>query len=260
LTMGDRIDLTGKSVLITRPAGRGADLIAELKNRGADVTHRPAIRFEPAGNRAKILETVRSLKRYRWIVLTSPTAVRFFLDAVRESGTPIDANGPWFAVPGEGSANALRAGGLEPRLVAREADAESLGVEMAQGDLTGVPVLWPRAESARSALREKLHEAAADLAEIVLYRTVPCSACASIQAELHEGRYGAVLYSSPSSFRSLLEAVPDLPATLPESVKCIAIGEVTAAAIRSAGGRVDQVAIDPGKAAILSAIETAFSP
>jgi uroporphyrinogen-III synthase len=258
--MGDRIDLTGRSVLITRPAGHGADLIAELENRGAVVTHRPAIRFEPAGNRTNILETVRSLKRYRWVVLTSPTAVQFFLDAIRESGTPIVADGPWFAVPGEGSANALRAGGLAPRLIARGADAESLGVEMAQADLTGVPVLWPRAESVRDALRSKLNEASAKLDEIVLYRTVPCIECASIQAALHQGRYGAVLYSSPSSFRSLLQSAPTFPATLPEGVKSIAIGEVTAAAVRSAGGRVDQVAIDPGKAAILSAIETAFSP
>ncbi len=257
--MGGDIDLTGRSVLITRPAGRGAGLIKELRDRGADVTHRPAIGFESAGNPTKNLETIRNLERYRWIVLTSPTAVRFLLEAVRASGGALSADRPWFAVPGEGSAGALRNGGIEPRLVARTADAGSLGAEMAEGQLAGVPVLWPRAESARDAVRKRLLEAGAILDEIVLYRTVPSRECASIQADLHQRRYDAVLYSSPSTFHSLLQAVAKLPATLPKGVRSIAIGEVTAAAIRSAGGRVDQVAGDPGETAIMNAIQAAFS-
>jgi len=257
--MGGGIDLTGRSILITRPAGRGAGLIKALQNKGAEVTHRPAIDFEPAGDPTKNLETIRNLERYRWVVLTSPTAVRFLLDAVRESGVALSADRPWFAVPGQGSAGALRDGRIEPRLVARTADAESLGAEMAEEGLTGVPVLWPRAESARDAVRSRLLEAGAILDEIVLYKTVPSSECARIQADLHQRRYDAVLYSSPSSFRSLLQAVAELPATLPKGVRSIAIGEVTAAAIRSAGGRVDQVAGDPGERAIMDAIQAAFS-
>jgi uroporphyrinogen-III synthase len=130
---------------------------------------------------------------------------------------------------------------------------------MAEGQLAGVPVLWPRAESARDAVRKRLLEAGAILDEIVLYKTVPSRECASIQADLHQQRYDAVLYSSPSSFHSLLQAVAELPATLPKRVRSIAIGEVTAAAIRSAGGRVDQVAGDPGETAIMNAIQAAFS-
>jgi len=249
--------LGGRSILITRPEKRGASLAAALAELGALVEHRPSICFEPAWSRNAALKILDDLERFRWIVLTSPTAAEFFLEAAGDADASLKE--ARFAVPGEGTAGVLRTSGIEPALVAERAYAATLAAELAERGLRDVPVLWPRPESARRILAEILRGAGARLTEVVLYRTLPAAGCPEILEDLAAGRYDAVLYGSPSSFRCLFQTGGPGPADLPDRLRSVAIGKVTAEAIRKAGGRVDRVADPPGEKGILAALVDLFS-
>jgi uroporphyrinogen-III synthase len=82
-------------VLVTRPAGPGADALAErLRHRGFDAVHVPLIAIEPAG------DDPIDLSAYDWVVLTSPNGARELLR--RASGAL-----PRRAVIGQATAEAL---------------------------------------------------------------------------------------------------------------------------------------------------------
>jgi uroporphyrinogen III methyltransferase/synthase len=188
-------------IAVTRTAETAGALADRLAAEGFDVVVCPLIRIEPIPGPA--LDPTG----YDWVVVTSRVAARELARRLASLPARLAAIGP-------GTAEELRAAGLEPDLVARRSTQEGL-VE----DLRGAGrILFPGAEGAREVLARDLG------AETVpLYRTVAVERDGFPDADL-------VLLASASAARALAALRRDLP--------CVTIGPLTTEAARAAGLQV----------------------
>jgi uroporphyrinogen-III synthase len=179
--------------------GTDARLGERLQEAGFEVVAVPVIRIE------EIDGPPIDAERYDWILVTSRNAVGPLLS--RLTGTPKKV-----AAIGPGTAEALRANGVEPDLVAERSTQEGLAAELAP--FAG-PVLHAAAEGARDVLVRDLG------AELVpLYRTVGVHVASFPDVDL-------VTLASASAARAL--------ATIRTDLACVSIGPVTSEEARSLG-------------------------
>jgi uroporphyrinogen III methyltransferase/synthase len=189
-------------VILTRAREGSEQLAARLRADGFEVEECPLIGIEP------IEGPPISALGYDWVILTSARAVELLLDRLEGPLPPA-------AVIGPGTAEALRAHGIEPRVVAAVATQEGLLAELPR---PAGRVLFAGAEGARELLAREL---GADV--VSLYRT----------AELRPERFpegDLVALASASAARSLARLGVDLPV--------VSIGPVTSEAARRNGLRV----------------------
>src|SRR5690348_6611042 len=79
--------LSGKRVLVTRPAHQSAEFAAALQAAGAEPILAPTIEMVPPDDRPAAVQAVNAASEYAWIVFTSANGVRAFfevLDSRRE--------------------------------------------------------------------------------------------------------------------------------------------------------------------------------
>jgi len=138
--------------------------------------------------------------------------------------------GAEIAAIGPGTERALAERALAADVRPGRAVAESLLEALSERGLAGRRILIARAERARDLLPDGLAERGAEVTVMPLYRTVaeppdPGTVAAA-------GRADAVTFSSASTVRFFLEA---MPAGLPPGARAISIGPITSAALREAG-------------------------
>jgi uroporphyrinogen III methyltransferase/synthase len=179
--------------------GTDARLGERLREAGFEVLAAPLIRIEAIGGPAI------DAGRYDWILVTSRNAVDPLLQRLVGAPRRVAAIGP-------GTADALRARGLEPDFVAERSTQEGLAVEL---PAPAGPVLHAAAEGARDVLARELG------AELVpLYRAVAIGMASFPDADL-------VVLASASAARALAPLRTDLP--------CVSIGPVTSEEARGLG-------------------------
>jgi uroporphyrinogen III methyltransferase / synthase len=179
--------------------GTDPRLGALLRAEGFEVVECPLIGLEALEG-----SSVRALD-YDWLVLTSRHGVELLF---RRLDGPL----PQVAVIGPGTAEALRAHGVEPDLVARRSTQEGLLEELPR---PAGRVLFAGAEDARDVLVREL-----DADFVPLYRTVELKPDAFPDGDL-------VVIASPSAARALAETGARIP--------CVSIGPVTSAAAELQG-------------------------
>jgi uroporphyrinogen-III synthase len=80
-------ELTGFRIGVTAHR-RGADLVAALERRGAQVVHAPALRISPAAEDARVVEATRTLLAHRpdVVLVTTAYGLRQWFDAADAAG------------------------------------------------------------------------------------------------------------------------------------------------------------------------------
>jgi uroporphyrinogen-III synthase len=244
--------LHGRSVVVTRAAEQASRLVAILAHLGATVVEVPTIAIvdAPDGG-AALADAVAQIDRYDWVVLTSTNGVQRFLAAVGGAAPA----GVRVAVVGPGTADAVRAAGVEPDLLPDRFVAEALLEVFPPGPGR---VLLPQASVARPVLADGLRAAGWDVDAVVAYRTV---AARPGPAVLERAAVAdAVTFTSGSTVTGYLAAAG--PDGVPPVVVCI--GPVTAAAAEKAGLPVTAVAaehtIDGLAAAVVGVLSTRPMP
>jgi uroporphyrinogen-III synthase len=189
-------------VIVTRPRDQAGPLVERLEALGHEVVACPLIEIEPLGS-----EPVE-LAGYDWVIVTSPNGAR---ELVRR------ARGPWprVAAVGPGTAETLRADGIEPDLVPRVSSQDGLLEEFPRH---GGRVLFTAAEGAR---RRPIDELGADF--VPLYRT-------RLVRPEQPPEGDVVVLASGSAARSFAELGAAVPA--------VTIGPQTTGAAERAGLRV----------------------
>jgi uroporphyrinogen-III synthase len=207
----------GRTIVLTRPAGRNERLAARLRDTGYQVVVCPLVEIEP-------IETgpVR-LDGYEWLVLTSARGAR----ELRRRSVGRAAR-----VAAIGRATAEAWGDVD--LVAEVSTQEGL---LALLPRPAGRVLFAGAEGARRLLVEEL---GADF--VALYRTSPSQLAAAPRGDL------AVL-ASPSAAQALAAVAPTMPV--------VSIGPETTAAARGAGLSVLAEAAEPSLEGLVSAVAEA---
>jgi uroporphyrinogen-III synthase len=136
-------------VIVTRPRAQARPLVAALEALGADVVECPLIEIERTSDQPV------DGTGYDWLVVTSPNGA----DEIARRGV----NLPPVAAVGPGTAESLRAHGIEPAFVPRESTQDGLLRELPR---PAGRVLFAAAEGAR---RRPIEELGADF--VPLYRT-----------------------------------------------------------------------------------------
>jgi uroporphyrinogen-III synthase len=136
-------------VIVTRPRDQARPLVAALEALGAEVVECPLIEIE------RLSDDPVDGSGYDWLIVTSPNGA----DEIARRGV----NLPRIAAVGPGTAETLRAHGLEPSFVPRESSQEGLLREFPR---PAGRVLFAAAEGAR---RRPIEELEADF--VPLYRT-----------------------------------------------------------------------------------------
>jgi uroporphyrinogen III methyltransferase/synthase len=252
--------LRGRCVLVTRPREQAAELVEGLRRRGAKVVESPVIRIEAPADLAPLDAAIARVPDFDWIVFTSANGVRSFLGRMQALNHTFPRGGPQVAAIGPATAATLKTEGIRVDVLPQRFVAEEVFEALRQtGPLEGKRVLLPRADIAREALPELLGAAGAEVEVVVAYRTVAATEEIASALELvREGRVDVVTFTSGSTVRSFLSAVPDRE-ELRGKFASASIGPITSRALRDAGFEPDIEASVYTVDGLIDAIERFFS-
>lgn len=216
--------LAGRRLLLTRPDD-GTGLADRLAGLGATVVHVPATRVIPdpdgiAAARAAYAES-------DWVLWTSGRAVALVL------GEGVPPGRPRAAAVGPATAEALRARGIAPAVVAAQADQDGLLAALrATGPLTGARLLFPAAAGARTTFEDGVRADGAVVQRVTCYASAADPAAATALADARAtGDIDLVLLTAPSTAQAWAAAAGAAAATLPAA----SIGPQTSLACRALG-------------------------
>jgi len=241
--------------VVTRDREGAAPYAAALAPLGLDVVAMPVTRIEPPADPGAL---GRALGRggHAAIVCASARSAAALVAAAGAPGAGIAALPEVWAV-GPATAGALAAAGIRAILPEGVRDGASLARALvASRELAGARVLVPRAEEGREEAIAVLRAAGAEIDDVIAYRTVAAPAgdpaLAEGRALLASGEAAVCVVLAPSQVAALarLVALPPLAFA--------AIGETTAAALRSAGAATVAVAESPTPAGIASAVRSVY--
>ncbi|MEE3337750.1 MAG: uroporphyrinogen-III C-methyltransferase [Candidatus Latescibacterota bacterium] len=193
--------LFGRRVLITRSREQSRPLRLMLEAEGGEVFELPLLHLTGPENPAPLETALSELEHYDWVVFTSPNAVRFFFDPLRESGRDARALGHC-RVAAIGSATASRLGevGIVPDLTPTSHSAAGLAEAFAQIDLEGARVLIPSSALGATELDQELERRGATVARVTAYENLPpVPESVSIPEELTDDAIDCVVFASPSA-------------------------------------------------------------
>lgn len=165
--------LSGKRVLVTRPAHQSAEFAAALQAAGAEAILAPTIAMVPPEDPAAAVQAVNAASHYAWIVFTSANGVRAFfqvLDARREDARAL--GNAKIAAIGIKTSQTLLAHHVYADLVPQSYIAEDLARALIAASKPGDRILIYRAEEARDVLPDQLRAAGRDPHVVAAYKTV----------------------------------------------------------------------------------------
>ncbi len=248
--------LFGLHVLVTRAAAQADSWLRALEEAGATAEAIPMIRTEPIREGAALQAALASLEEVDWLVLTSANAVREFAGRLAERGRELRTLRARVACVGPATARAAEEAGFPVHLVPERTDARGVLAALREaGPLAGRRVLLPRAEQGRETLPEGLRADGARVDVVPVYRTVSAEVDAPA---LLRGDFDALTFASPSAVRPFADALAEAAREAARRALVVAIGPVTAEALRARGLPPDVVPPRAGAAALVEALAQAL--
>ncbi len=152
------LPLSGIRAVVTRPRELSSRLSAMLREKGAEVIELPTIRIEPVHEHGEPERACRNIAagKYEWIVFTSPSGVRVFMDTFLQENDIRDLAYSRIACMGKGSEAELKKYGIRPDMIPSVYDGLHLGRELSRMLRDGDRVLIPRARIGNKELVEEL--------------------------------------------------------------------------------------------------------
>jgi uroporphyrinogen-III synthase len=254
--------LTGKRVVVTRAAEQSESLCSELQARGATPILLPLIGFAPPEDFAPLDAALCDFSQFDWLFLTSQNVLRSLLErcASLRISLPDAAGTVRIAAVGPATAHAANDAGLTIAHVAANHQGLALAEEL-HAELLGCRVFLPRSDRANPELPGTIRRLGAEVIEAIAYRTVrPGDPDPTVLSAISDGEADAILFFSPSAvqhFRDLL-GESKLRAIQARTIS-VAIGPVTARALKDAGIEHIISAKDTNISAVLAVLEKYFA-
>ena len=260
----DERSLAGRRVLLTAASGRAVDAVARLSAVGIEPVCISLIRTEPCGE-TSLREVLARGAEFAWVVLTSRTAARRYIDGVhgiastdedaagdgdeRGSGEPAAGNvarrtGPKLAAVGPSTKTELEAAGMHVDFMPGEYRGAVLAEQLPI--VAGEAVLLPQAVDANRDTERILTGRGAAVTRVATYRTLRAEPSDRERAEIMHG-FDAMLLTSGSQAASLAEVLaeagfspggPPVSAAVSAANEVLCIGPTTAHAATDVGFRV----------------------
>lgn len=227
----NRRPLHGRTVVVTRARAQASTLTATLAELGAEVLELPAIRFEPRIDSDEVADAIAALHTYALVCLTSTNAVEQLFAAMRAQG--LDARAlaaATVAAIGPSSARSLAKHGVIADIVAERYAAEGIIEALEPVDVSGKPVLIPRAEKARDELPDWLAGRGAKVDVVTLYETFPEQLSEDQLAAAANADY--LTFTASSTVHNFVDAMGD---RIPRAARVVSIGPATSHTARELG-------------------------
>lgn len=256
MLMPDKKPLSGRRIVLTRPAGTSAGWRTRLEAQGATVIDLPLIQVTKDVNLDTLAEVFQELSRYEWIIFTSVNGVKFFFDEFHRVFDDIRSIGlVRIAVVGEATAAAVREQHLRVDLQPKKASGDELAKELiSRESMDSAKVLVVTGNRNRDNLIEQLHEARTIVDQLPVYKTEETDLSADpVAADFRAKGADAILFASPSAAQSFFDqaAVLKLGAKAKRPLAG-SIGSTTTAAMKQLGLPVD---FESGEASLDSLVE-----
>lgn len=228
--------LAGVKVCVTRPKELISTMSSLLRKEGAEVLEMPAIAVKPVEDKAPLEAAIADLSagKYQWIVFTSPSGVRIFMDELFGKADIRALASVKIASIGKGSEKALNGYGLKSDFIPSIYDGETLGKELAEKLDEGDKVLIPRAAIGNPQLVEELKKKAnVTVDDIATYDTVyETSHVLDEHAAMESDPFDLAVFTSASTVKGFTESLKGMDFT---KVNAVCIGKQTEAAAKGYG-------------------------
>ena len=228
--------LAGVKVCVTRPKELISTMSSLLRKDGAEVLEMPAIAVKPVEDKAPVEAAIEDLSagKYQWIVFTSPSGVRIFMDELFAKADIRALASVRIASIGKGSEKALNGYGLKSDFIPSVYDGETLGKELAEKLEEGDKVLIPRAAIGNPQLVEELQKKAnVTVDDIATYDTVyETSHVLDEHAAMESNPFDLAVFTSASTVKGFTESLKGMDFT---KVNAVCIGKQTQAAAEQYG-------------------------
>jgi uroporphyrinogen III methyltransferase / synthase len=254
-----RRSLGGRVVVVTRPRDQAAELVAALDARGADALLAPAIELTPAPS-GPIDRAVAGLAAgdFDWALFTSRHGVQAVFDRLGALGLDGSSVRASVGAVGEGTAEELRARGVDPALVPSAFTTEALSREMPHGSGR---ILLPRADIAPDGLEAALEAKGWRPVRVDAYLTRLAQALPATTADaLRRGRVDAITFTSASTVTGFLRLAADTIRASTSPPRIVCIGPVTGEAVGQWGLAVDGTADPHTIEGLVRALERLLGP
>jgi uroporphyrinogen III methyltransferase/synthase len=258
----DNRPLSGRRIIVTRAADQAGEFSSMMTSRGATVLECPTIKLVEPTSWGELDTAVGKLDDFNWLVLTSVNAVHFFFQRLNSLGFDARALGPCkVCAVGPKTAEAIAEHGIRPDLVPPDYKAEAIVSEFSKLGISGLKVLFPRADRAREIIPQELEQMGAHVTAPVIYRNIlPERLCPETLLALEKRCVDCITFTSSSTVLNMAELLgADLLANMLKGVAVASIGPVTSKTCRDLGLKVD---IQPNEftlPALSDAIQQYFS-
>jgi uroporphyrinogen-III synthase len=254
--------LAGKRVVVTRAAEQSEELVQELIARGAIPVLLPLLSFAAPEDAAPMDEALAELAEFDWVIFTSVNAVRAVATRATSLGYGEDqfAGVKSVAVVGPATAEAAKEAGFRVDYVPTTHNGLALAQELGER-VRGKKVFLPRSDRANPDLPAALKKFGARVTEVVAYRTVPPNSTDQRKwKEMLDGGADAVLFFSPTAVHHFAELLGEEQLRVAQdTIAMVAIGPITAKALREANVGRMTVPSDTTAAAAVDALEEYFA-
>ena len=211
--MPENKPLSGRRIVVTRPAGSSADWRTRLEAQGAEVIELPLIQVTKDVNLETLAEVFQGLRSYEWIIFTSVNGVKYFFEEFHRVYDDIRAIGLIrIAVVGEATCAAVREQHLRVDLQPKKASGEELAMELiSRESMDSAKVLVVTGNQNRDTLIEKLHEARTIVDQLPVYKTVETDLNANpVANDFRTKGADAIFFASPSAAQSFFDQAKSL--------------------------------------------------
>ena len=232
--------LTGKCILVTQAKDKAENQIKRLKNKGADVIHKPTIAIQPPHDYYELDKNLSHINKFQWILFTSPNAVKVFknrLAAIEIDKKDID--NIQIAVIGDSTAKIVQLLGFRVNFVPKKQSSYGFLREFTARypDLTGIKILFPASDIARNIVTDGLVGAGAEVIRIIAYKTVSLKYPPEEIMKLFQSKkVDLVTFTSSSTVDNLMALLPEKKRqTIIPKIHAASIGPMTSKTLRSYG-------------------------
>lgn len=248
--------LVGQHILVTRPAGQAANLVAGIEQLGGRATHIPFLAIHPSPDLRDLEKIADHLAEYEVCIFVSA-------NAVHSAWPMLTCRQPWpeqlaAGVVGSGSARVLRELGVR-RVLQPEVRFDSEGLlslpEFAPIQCQGKNFALIRGEGGRDLIARTLRERGAQVDEASTYqRSLDTEAVSRVTALLQDLPSAIIVTSSESLKRFMNAASSDLARAL--TSRCIIAPHERIAEVACSLGFAKSIVCSGGDEGILEFLQT----
>jgi len=231
--------LFGRRIVVTRTREQASQLARQLLELGAEVLEIPTIKIVPPDEKQPLLESMRGLGEYDWIIFTSPNGVTVFFDYFFKAFEDVRALGN-VRLAAVGPATAARLRELHLRVDAMPEEYLAKKIAKAVSEFESVEnlrFLLARAQVANPELVKELEDRGAIVDDVAVYKTVSETADVNgAAARLLEDGADWITFTSSSTVENF-HARFDLPKLMRKfpRIQLASIGPETTKAITALG-------------------------